>query len=260
MVSFFYSGPMPGPAATGCRGGWWAALRSTGIGPLVLTLMVFVGRGHAGEAVRDGEVEAQLISAATSLVPGQVATIGLRLKMDPGWHTYWANPGDSGMPTQIDWRLPEGYEISDFQWPAPKRHVEAGLASYIYEDEVVLPLRLTVPDTAEAGDQITLAATAGWLVCRDICSPGGAELSLSLPVSDSATEAAIDPRWVDLFRAADTLRPRLYPRAKLSILRVDGGYRITVDDPALESPWVAVDGHSNTTSGCVSSMHARQSV
>ena len=71
--------------------------------------------------VRADNAEAELIARDQALSPGRPAVIGLRLKHDPQWHTYWINPGDSGMPTTIQWKLPPGTRTGPIQWPAPKR-------------------------------------------------------------------------------------------------------------------------------------------
>ncbi|MEM1028539.1 MAG: protein-disulfide reductase DsbD domain-containing protein [Planctomycetota bacterium] len=152
-------------------------------------------------AVRDGRVEAELISQYDALVPGETAKVGLRLKMDEGWHTYWKNPGDSGLATSIDWDLPEGFEASPTLWPAPDYFEVGGLASFGYEGEIVLPLMIKVPEHYE-GKRVTLRATADWLVCKSACEAGSADLSLELPLVSDPDEAVVDPSYELLFAQA----------------------------------------------------------
>ncbi|NLD69834.1 MAG: DUF255 domain-containing protein [Limnobacter sp.] len=135
-------------------------------------------------------VEAELVARETSVVPGQPLTLGLRLQHDPHWHSYWRNPGDSGLPTQLELSLPEGFVAGSFDWPAPQRLFIPPLANYGYEGEVVLPLRVSVPAGFD-GDSLRVVGKASWLMCSDVCIPGDAELALTLPVSrDGSTSAS----------------------------------------------------------------------
>lgn len=176
---------------------------------------IFAQPGTPGTPVRDGHVEAQLIVCDTALVPGQTATLGLRLQMDEHWHTYWANPGDAGLATSIEWQLPEGFTAHDIAWPAPEYYEIGGLATYGYESEIVLPVQIAVPADAPVGEPVAIKATADWLVCKDICIPGSAELSLTLPVVGSADEAKPDPRWSDLFAWAANRAPQDFEDAAI---------------------------------------------
>ena len=146
----------------------------------------------AAEMPAGGHVAAQLVSEQTALVPGSTATLALRLAIDPGWHTYWRNPGESGLPTTLAWKLPAGYKAGDIEWPAP-RAIKAGpLVNYGYEGVVFHLVPVAVPADAKPGSTTTLAARADWLVCRETCIPEGADLSISLPVASSAQP---DPKW-----------------------------------------------------------------
>ena len=79
-------------------------------------------------------------NSCRSAPPGfraQPTTVALRLKMKPGWHVYWQNPGDSGLPTTIDWKLPSGFAAGPIQWPAPHALPAGPLINYGYEGEVL---------------------------------------------------------------------------------------------------------------------------
>ena len=146
----------------------------------------------AAEVPAAGHVAAQLVSEQTALVPGSTATLALRLAIAPGWHTYWRNPGESGLPTTLAWKLPAGYKAGDIEWPAP-RAIKAGpLVNYGYEGVVFHLVPVAVPADAKPGSTTTLAARADWLVCRETCIPEGADLSISLPVASSSQP---DPKW-----------------------------------------------------------------
>ena len=143
--------------------------------------------------VKTEHVEADLVAGSTTALAGQATAVGLRLRMAPEWHTYWKNPGDSGLPTRIQWVLPEGWKAGAIQWPYPHRLPIGPLMNYGYEDEVLLPVALTAPADARPGQTVTLKAAAGFLVCKDICVPEDAALSLDLPVT--AAPAPADPKW-----------------------------------------------------------------
>jgi len=157
------------------------------------------------EIARSENIEAQLVTDVNAVQPGEDITVALRMKMDPQWHTYWRNVGDSGLPVEIAWTLPDGFSAGEIQWPYPER-IEAGpLVSFGYHGEIFLLNKISVPDelTAEA---VTINARADWLECADVCIPGGVDLSLSLAVSREPVEP--DVKWVEAF--ADT-------RAKLPL-------------------------------------------
>ena len=157
------------------------------------------------EPVRTPNVEAELVSERSALVPGQTATVALRLKIRDHWHTYWQNPGDSGLPTTLDWKLPGGITAGPIQWPAPKALPAGPLINYGYEGEVFHLVDLAVPATLPAGTPVTLAARADWLVCEDTCIPEGADLTLTLPV---ATGTDAHPKWGGPIRATRDALPR----------------------------------------------------
>ncbi|HJU21926.1 MAG TPA: protein-disulfide reductase DsbD domain-containing protein, partial [Casimicrobiaceae bacterium] len=116
----------------------------------LLGAMVGVESAHAAE-VRTGHVTAELVADQTALMPGTTTTLALRLAIDPGWHTYWRNPGESGLPTTLQWRLPPGYRAGDIEWPAPRALPAGPLMNYGYEGEVLHLVPLTVPADAIPG-------------------------------------------------------------------------------------------------------------
>lgn len=177
---------------------------------LLACLLGFAGQALAVEPVfRSKYGEAGLVAEREAIAPGETINAGLRLKHSPGWHSYWRNPGDSGLPTEITWTLPEGWAAGDIQWPAPHRMPIAGLVNYGFEGEFVLPVAITAPQDAKPGETMRLTANAMWLVCEKICVPEEAELSLDLPVS--AAPAAVDPRYGRLFTVASLAQPKPSP-------------------------------------------------
>jgi thiol:disulfide interchange protein DsbD len=163
--------------------GLGAALQAAVCVPLLLALPA------AGAVDLDplaNVVHADLLAEQDAVVPGASITLGLRLRHAPHWHTYWVIPGDAGLPTQLRWTLPPGYVAGPLLWPAPQRLSVGSLANYGYEGEVLLPIVIQVPAGAQPGSTAHFAAHADWLVCNDLCIPGGADLALNLPVRNLA--------------------------------------------------------------------------
>ena len=150
------------------------------------------------------KVEVELVAPVEAVQPGQTVEIGLLQQIEPGWHTYWQNPGDSGQATSIEWRLPEGVTAGEILWPAPQRLPYFDMVNYGYKDEVLLASEITVPESWPVGEPVLIQAIADWLVCADICIPETAELSLKLPTGN----ASVGPGdHASLFEASTQLRP-----------------------------------------------------
>ncbi len=154
-------------------------------------------------------VKAALLADTTAVVPGKPFTIGLLLRMVPGWHTYWKFPGDAGIPTELKWKLPQGWKTGEIQWPIPLKLSEPGdIQIYGYHDEVLLMQEITPP--ASIGDStVKLAADANWLVCEKICIPGNASVQIELPVSASS-----EPANTEVFARFRRLLPQDLPDSK----------------------------------------------
>lgn len=151
-------------------------------------------------------VAARLVSEAAAIAPGRTSWVDLHLDIAPGWHTYWRNPGDSGLPTTIDWTLPQGFRAGDIAWPAPRRFVQGKIGNYGYSGSTDLLVPIMAPAGLKPGGTAHLAAHASWLVCSDICIPGAARLALDLPVA--AASIATDPMKTALFAAARARLPQ----------------------------------------------------
>ncbi|MET0230065.1 MAG: protein-disulfide reductase DsbD domain-containing protein [Rhodanobacteraceae bacterium] len=185
-------------------------------------------------------VSVELISEHTTLTPGQSQQLGLLLHHEPHWHTYWINPGDSGLPTTLAWTLPEGFKAADITWPLPKRFDVGGLYNFGYEGEAVLPLALSVPADAKPGSTAHLSVDAKWLVCREECIPGKKTLTLDLPVIAPTDAAKPDGRWTMQFAHARLAQPQA--SAWKSATRVDGDrFAVTLTGPGLPEQADALD-------------------
>jgi len=165
----------------------------------------------AAAPARTQHVEAELVAARTALVPGEPLTVALRLAIDKGWHTYWRNPGDSGLPTTLAWKLPPGVLAGPIEWPAPKALPAGPLVNYGYEGEVLHLVDLTTDRTVAPGGSVTLNARADWLVCKETCIPEGADLVLTLPVVAGSSP---DSHWGTAIAAAKRALPQPLARWK----------------------------------------------
>jgi thiol:disulfide interchange protein/DsbC/DsbD-like thiol-disulfide interchange protein len=175
---------------------------------LILPSAFFLLTSFSSAQLHQGQklVEASLLADTTAIVPGQPFRLGLLLGMAHGWHTYWENPGDSGLPTTFDPQLPEGFTTGPVTWPLPKRLVEPGdIKVYAYKGEVLLVRTITPPAAIDAPG-ITIPAKSSWLVCEAICIPGKADVQLTLPVAASA-----EPANADLFAKFAALVPSSEP-------------------------------------------------
>ncbi|TXN49255.1 thiol:disulfide interchange protein [Methylobacterium sp. WL30] len=180
---------------------------------------------------------ADLVRASLAAEPAAVAgatpfTVAIRMAMKPGWHVYWRNPGDSGLPPEVTWTLPAGFSASAIQWPAPHRIPIATLMNFGYEGEAILLVRVTPPPSLDPAAPVTLAGKLTYLVCETECIPGSADLALTLPV---AREATADPGNVDLFARARAALPK---RAPWPVRLSSQGDRLALD---LEAPGLAAD-------------------
>lgn len=161
---------------------------------------------HAAAADSD-HVEAALVAEHSAFTPGE-NWVALQLKPDSGWHTYWQNPGDSGLPTRLDWTLPAGVTAGAIRWPYPRRFALGGLAIYGYGGETLHLVPINVPANWPLDKPLTLQAQAHWLVCSDVCIPGKANLELTLPVT---AHAAADSQWAAAFVEARSELPTAAP-------------------------------------------------
>jgi DsbC/DsbD-like thiol-disulfide interchange protein len=178
---------------------------------LFLLLVALFGAGapnlSAASQIPHGTVE--LVAENQWITPGQRTYLGLHFNLEKGWHIYWRNPGDSGQPPRADWKLPAEFRVEEMEWPAPHRMGSPTIVDFGYTDEVMIlvPIRSSVNQSTDQTVQI--GADLRVLVCREICIPGKAQLSLAIPVQRHP--AIPDPRARDLFATARELLPRPTP-------------------------------------------------
>jgi len=154
-----------------------------------------------------------LVAEAPAIQPHSDLWLAFQFTLEPGWHLYWSNPGDSGAAPRLNWRLPAGLNAGAISWPTPKRLPVSGMMDYGYTDNAVLlvPIHsaagLTVGTTAELGVEVRV------VVCRELCIPGRAQLALRLPIRTSLAGATARPlpQTANLFAAARSRLPRPVP-------------------------------------------------
>jgi thiol:disulfide interchange protein len=128
-----------------------------------------------------------LLVPPAQIYPGQQFLAGIDFRMEEGWHVYWTNAGDSGEPPGIAWKLPQGVTADAMQFPAPKRLPLGPLMDFGYEGEVVFPVPITVAANFSANSRpLQLGGHVTWLVCREVCLPGKADLSLTRAAAATA--------------------------------------------------------------------------
>ncbi len=156
---------------------------------------------------RGAAIRLELISEVRSIRPGEPFRVGLRIHHEPGWHTYWRQPGIVGVPVTLTWTLPSGFSAGPIQWPAPERVKMGALTAWGFERDVLLMVDITPPAQLTAGGSVTLRAKGAWMACARTCHPGWGDFEISLPVQNGAS-----PDWAPehrpLFTAASERLPR----------------------------------------------------
>ncbi len=233
--------------------------------PGVAVLACALSVASAAAASDATPVEARVVASASRLHAGTPVDVGVLLRIRPGWHVYWLNPGDAGLPTSIRWSAPAGFTVGPVRWPLPERFEQpGGGVGYGYRDGVLLASSVTPPPDLPPGDRVPLRADVAWLACEHICVRGKA--ALELPFTDGATDLPrVEPelfaRWasrVPVDSAAPdapatiTARGTVPPGGAAGTITVTLAWRqapaavewFPPDDPALD-----VQAHESRTSG-----------
>ena len=138
-------------------------------------------------------IEPQLVAEGPA-PPGGEVELAIHMRTNPGWHGYWLNPGDAGLPMDVHWQLPKGFAAGPLRYPVPTRLMVAGLVNYVYERDYAVLVRLKVP--ADASGNVPVRADARWLACTDkVCVPEQGQLALDLPVGSGTPKRAEFDQW-----------------------------------------------------------------
>ncbi len=200
-------------------------------------------------------VKAELAFDRTAMSPGGTATVGIRFVIEDGWHLYWRNSGDSGMPISVTFDAPKGVRIGALQWPAPKRHVYGvGSVDYIYEHEVALLADVEIDDRFATGDEIEITASFELLACKEACVFGAGARSSVIGIAESGSMSV--PDWMKKNRERIPLRDQSSLRVRwdgtdllISVYEREGAQRLSFfpSAPAAVRPSKPeIDGISET--------------
>lgn len=157
---------------------------------------------------------------AGPLSSGEPSFIGVQYTIKPGWHIYWENPGESGIPTEVSLELPAGMAAEDTRYPGPHSFLMPGdLINYGYQGQTTLLIPVTVADRPSG----TITASTRWLVCREEqCVPGRASLTLDLPAESTIDVAAVQAHL-----------PTALPE-NASVQRSENGTQVSIPGAAIE--------------------------
>lgn len=174
-------------------------------------------------------VEATLVAQAPDGVqPGGEVLLGLKLVPSPGWHTYWKNPGDAGLATELQWTLPDGVTAGAMSWPAPRIIRTGALVSYGFENPVMLtiPLAISPSFRLQEASGLRIKLKASWIACRIECIPEERELVVELAQNSSTAGHGPD------FDAAAEAQPKRLPGGSTYSIRDNSLYLSVTGLPA----------------------------
>tara|TARA_Y100001934_G_C12352667_1_gene776230 strand:- start:46 stop:987 length:942 start_codon:yes stop_codon:yes gene_type:complete len=194
-----------------------------------LTFFVNLGVLHAQDEDPAKLSKASLVSELTQAKPGSTVWLGLRFEVESHWHLGWAVAGDTGLPTEVKWSVPDGVTVGDLHFPIPARFEYEGFVSYVHEGTFLVLVPLSIPDDWEKGKDVEVTAEVSWSVCNETnCFPLDRKISLSLSMGD---ETAYDDAQKATFEKArqslpspkpDTVLGSAYVGEKEIILRLSG--------------------------------------
>ncbi len=155
---------------------------------IILFLFLCMPSTSKADVPQLNTVKAELLANVANVKPGDIFTIGVLFKIKPGWHIYWKNPGDSGLPTSINFALAHGFGVSKLQWPVPARFYRpGGIIDYGYAESVLLSAKVKTPTGISLGSLVPIQAKISWLSCERVCIPGQANLDIKLPIAELTT-------------------------------------------------------------------------
>ncbi|MBV8967976.1 MAG: hypothetical protein JO331_02810, partial [Verrucomicrobia bacterium] len=183
--------------------------RTSGLAWVICWVAILISGSPLMAQIQDGKelVKARLVVDRNPVKPGEKFRLGVVYEMEPGWHIYWKYAGDAGIPPQIDWQLPPGFKAGPLNWPLPVRDKEAGdLEVFTYPGQTLLWAEVEAPKDLAAGPK-PLKATSKWLVCKESCVPGQADLTLNL----NSPQTPADPTLFDQYAShVPTALPQQY--------------------------------------------------
>ncbi|MGP1352302.1 MAG: protein-disulfide reductase DsbD family protein [Parasphingopyxis sp.] len=160
---------------------------------LVAAFFCLLPAAAPAQVPRENAIQADLLAETDAPAPGQIFTIAIRMRPDEGWHGYWLNPGEAGLPNRFEWTLPEGVSIGELRYPVPERLSISGIMNYIYYGEYAMLAEVTLDESVAPGTALPLRAEGQWLACTDeICVPEDGPLAIDLVAgSGGVTDAGM---------------------------------------------------------------------
>jgi len=196
---------------------------------MLLLLTAGLPAQAASNFVDTDHVRVELLVLPQRLNAGQSAQAGIHFKLEPGWHIYWKNPGDAGLPTQASWMLPRGITAGPMQFPIPNRLSLGPLMDFGYENEVLFPIKLQVAKTVNPGPAV-LHVKVDWLACRERCIPGKAEMEVNREVTGHSGKSAPLASDAALYKRFVGRLPKSLPAGTRAAFQpTPAGFRLTVE-------------------------------
>jgi thiol:disulfide interchange protein DsbD len=179
--------------------------------PALIALALLATTSHPHSA-------ASLVSSVTSARPGKSFLAAIHMTMEPTWHTYWINPGDSGIPPSIAWKLPPGWKAGPIEWQTPEKLTMGGLVSYGYEREALFLIKLTPPANAKPGTSAQIKGIASWLICQRGCIPASEAVQATVKIGEETP----NPNWDAKLTQAEQKLPTEAKQADFDATAKDG--------------------------------------
>ncbi|MGN6366919.1 MAG: protein-disulfide reductase DsbD domain-containing protein [Phycisphaerae bacterium] len=175
----------------------------------ILALALFALLGAPSARAEEPAVQTRIDADVSAIQPGQPFHLAITVTPPPGWHIYWQNPGDSGLPTKVRWSLPPGYIAGPLQYPLPHQYTLPGdIIAYGYEGPTSFLATITPPKDLNPNQPAFIEGTVSWLCCKEECVPGSKPFSMAIPISTQAT-----PANPSLFKDAQSRLPTDTPWA-----------------------------------------------
>lgn len=181
-------------------------------GCLFAQIGTVVGNGGPGPA-KAQHLTVEMISAGPQIAAEGTQTVAFVFSMEEGWHVYWKNAGFAGFPPKVKWTVPDGITAGPLQFTAPDRLPLDTTVDYGYQDSVAYPVTIEAgskPKVDKNGN-VHLGAEISWLVCKQVCIPGRANLGLDLKVAPVRTAVSHDGEKVGELGAALKGMPKPLP-------------------------------------------------
>jgi len=194
----------------------------------ILLLSFFILIGQAPAQSHPGIQQVEFVSSYSEVSPGQKFIAGVRFVLEPHWHVYWVNPGDSGLPPTFEWSDSLDFTVGEIAWPLPERIPVAHMVNFGYEGEVYFPFEITLDSNLAIGDTVHAMLLVDWLVCKEDCLPGSQEFEIDFKVV--ATESIVSTKYKDPLDSAVSNSPHSLELLEIESWTEDGQLVLSLDE------------------------------